>query len=37
MRDKIQKFIDEYGMALFAVFILILFILGHYCKFKFYY
>lgn len=32
MRDKIIKFIDNYGLALFAVFVLILFIIGHYYK-----
>lgn len=37
MRERIQKFIDEYGLALFAVFILILFLLGHYFKFNFSY
>ena len=37
MRDKMIKFLDDYGMALFAIFILILFIIGHYCNFNFNY
>lgn len=37
MRDKMIKFLDDYGMALFAIFILILFIIGHYYNFNFNY
>ncbi len=37
MRDKIIKFIDDYGVALFAIFILILFVLGHHYGSKFKY